>query len=117
MLLREGRGGAVQAGLGMGDQLDRYVRHHPFEPPLGDEPLGEAGTGEVIRQAQAQATGDDDTRGALRQGDIARDRASDRQKRSSAAAARLSLPCSAAVHKVLSSLGATERPSSVDRAP
>ena len=39
MLLGEGGRGAEQAGLGMGDELDRDRGHQLLKAPLGDEAL------------------------------------------------------------------------------
>ena len=41
MFLREGGRGAEQAGLGMGDELDRDRGHQLLKAPLGDEALAE----------------------------------------------------------------------------
>ena len=75
MLLGEGRGGAIEAGLGVGDELDRDRLHAPLEAALGDEPVGEARAREMVFDAQAKPAGDDHGIGAMGQREVARYRA------------------------------------------
>ena len=50
-LLCEGGGRAEQAGLRVGDELDRDRRHHRFETSLRCEALVEAGTHQIFGEA------------------------------------------------------------------
>ena len=59
----------------MGNQFDRQTRHQPFKAPLGAEAAGEAGFQQSIADAQAQPARDHHAGRALRQRDIARNRA------------------------------------------
>ena len=74
MFLGDGRGGAEQARLRTGDELDGDARHHVLEPALGDEALVEAGTDQFVLDAQAEPAGDHHRLGAMRQREIARGR-------------------------------------------
>src|SRR3982751_4907184 len=75
MLLRKRRRGAVEPGLGMRDQLDRYRRHQIAEPSLGDEALAEARLQQMVLEPQPQTARDHHPARPMRQREIARDRA------------------------------------------
>ena len=66
----KGSGGPKQAGLRMGDEFDGERGHQRFKTALGTETLRKAGAQQMVLDAQAQPTGDDDARRALRQCDI-----------------------------------------------
>ena len=67
MLLGEGGGGAEQAGLGMGDELDGDRRHQLLETALRHETLAETRLEEVVLQAQAEPAGDDNAGRTMQQ--------------------------------------------------
>ena len=59
----------------MGDELDRDVGHGRFEPALGTEPFGKAGTRQQVAQAVSQTASDHDAARPLRKCGIASNRA------------------------------------------
>ncbi len=63
---------AEQAGLRMGNQLDRKRGHKAFEAPLFDEAFGKARAHEAVADTKAKAARDDDAACPLRQREIAR---------------------------------------------
>ena len=75
MLLGEGGRGAVQAGLGMSDQLDRNAGHQRLEAALGDETLAEAGVEQPVLEPQPKSAGDYHAGRPVREREVARDRA------------------------------------------
>src|SRR5687768_16798294 len=72
-LLCKGGGGAVEARLGVVEELDRNAFHAPFEPALGDVTISEAAGGEAVLEAVAEPAGDDDRVGPVDQGEVASD--------------------------------------------
>ena len=75
MLVREGRRGAIEAGLRMRDELHRDFRHHPFEPTLGDEAMRETGPRQMILEPEPQSARNHHPTGALCKRNVARDSA------------------------------------------
>src|SRR5256885_8603701 len=71
MLPRERGGRSVQAGLGVSDQLDRHVVHHALETALGNEPVAETGTRQMIAEPEAETAANHRRVGALRESKIA----------------------------------------------
>ena len=59
----------------MGDQLHRHLVHPPLEPALGDESVAKARARQIIGEPQAQLRPRSPPRRALRERDVAGDRA------------------------------------------
>src|SRR3546814_1072373 len=75
MLAREGRGGAEQARLLMGNQLDRDGGHEILEAPLGDEAFGKARPHQMVADPKTEPARDHHAACSLRQCEVARDAA------------------------------------------
>ena len=62
---------AKQAGLRMGDEANRDVRHALRQAPLGDKARRESGSAQMVRDPGRDAAGDSDPGRAVRQRQIA----------------------------------------------